>query len=41
MQDLNLMVYHRKGSVNDAELKAFLEQFGEVIKVKIYACLRV
>ena len=42
MQDLDLMVYFREGSVNDAGLKAYLERFGEVIKVKIlYACLCV
>ena len=42
MQDLDLMVYFHEGSVNDARLKAYLERFGEVIKVKIlYACLCV
>ena len=42
VQDLDLMVYFREGSVNDAGLKAYLERFGEVIKVKIlYACFCV
>ena len=40
MQDLNVIVYCRKGSVDDAELKAYLQQFGEVIKVRIVVCIR-
>ena len=38
MQDLNVIVYCREGSVDDAELKAYLQQFGEVIKVRIVFC---
>ena len=40
MQDLNVIVYCREGSVDDAELKAYLQQFGEVIKVRIVVCIR-
>ena len=39
MQDLNVIVYCREGSVDDAELKAYLQQFGEVIKVRIVVCM--
>ena len=38
MQDLNVIVYCREGSVDDAELKTYLQQFGEVIKVRIVFC---
>ena len=44
LQDQNfehLILESRGGSINDAELKAHLEQFGEVIEVRIYACVCV
>ena len=42
LQDQNfdhLILECCEGSINDAELKAHLEQFGEVIEVRIYACV--
>ena len=44
LQDQNfehLILECREGSINDAELKAHLEQCGEVIEVRIYACVCV
>ena len=36
-----LILLCREGPVNDAKLKAYLEQFGEVIKVRMCVCVCV